>query len=110
MTNAEAIVSSGHTLRFNNILDLGGNTLNKLGPGEVAISNDLITGNGGLVNVQNGLVSGNGTIDGDVNNSGGSISPGNSSAVSGVPAPSSLLLVTLGGCLLWLGSYGRKRA
>ena len=109
ITNAEAIVSSGHTLRFNNILDLGGNTLNKLGPGEVAISNDLITGNGGLVNVQNGLVSGNGTIDGDVNNSGGSISPGNSSAVSGVPEPSSLLLVTLGGCLLWLGSYGRKR-
>ena len=73
-------VSHGSTLIFNNALDLMGNTLTKSGNGEMAVRNDLNTG-GGTIDVQQGMVSGNGTISGDVNNEGGSISPGNSSGM-----------------------------
>jgi len=73
-------VGTGSTLVFNNALDLVGNTLTKTGNGEMAVRNDLITG-GGTIDVQQGMVSGNGTISGDVNNNGGTISPGNSPGV-----------------------------
>ena len=54
--------------------------MTKTGNGEMAVRNDLITG-GGTIDVQQGMVSGNGTISGDVNNNGGTISPGNSPGV-----------------------------
>jgi len=57
-----------------------GNTLTKTGAGEMTIRNDLVT-NGGTVSVQEGNLSGIGPITGDVNNSGGTISPGNSPGV-----------------------------
>ena len=75
-----ADVAADATLVFNNTLDLGGNTLTTTGSGTVAIRNDLVTG-GGTVSIQAGTVSGNGTVGGDVNNDGGTISPGNSPGV-----------------------------
>ena len=78
--NTTANVASGATLVFNNALNLNSNTLTKSGNGEMAIRNVLITG-GGTVNIQQGTISGNGTIGGDVNNGGGTISPGNSPGV-----------------------------
>jgi len=77
VSNTTADIASSSTLVFNNALDLMGNTLTKSGAGEIAIRNDLITA-GGTVIVQQGIVSGNGTVSGDVNNAGGTISPGNS--------------------------------
>ena len=77
--DATATITSGAMLIMNNALDLGGNRLTKTGAGELAIRNDLIT-NGGAVDLQQGLVSGNGTIGGDLNNDGGTISPGNSNS------------------------------
>lgn len=56
----------------------------------------------GTMNIQGGIISANGTIDGDLYNAAGTISPDNRSTVSDVPEPSSLLLFTLGGYLLGL--------
>ena len=92
-------VASSSTLTFNNTLNLNGQTLTKTGAGEVAINNKLITG-GGTVSFLQGTISGVGTIGGDMDNQGGTISPGSSGATSGVPEPSSLLLLLLGGLLL----------
>ena len=75
-TEINVTVASGSTLRFNNALNLNGNTLNKSGDGNVEIRNDFITGTGGMINVHAGVVSGNGTVGGNVNNYGGTISPG----------------------------------
>ena len=51
---------------------------------------------GGTIDIQQGSVSGNGTIGGDVNNNGGTISPGNSlQQTSAVPEPASLVLLVL---------------
>ncbi len=77
-------VASGATLTFNNRLDLNGQTLRKLGAGTIAINNILQSGNGGTLDCFDGVCSGNGTISGDVNNSGGTISPGNSPGVMNV--------------------------
>ena len=57
-----------------------GNTLTKTGVGTLAINNNVLTG-GGTVNCEQGTCSGTGTIGGDLNNGGGTISPGNSSRV-----------------------------
>ena len=73
--NAAANIASGSTLTFNNELNLMGHTLTKTGAGNLAINNKLTT-SGGTVNIQQGAVSGGGTIGGDVNNDGGTISPG----------------------------------
>jgi hypothetical protein len=94
-------VASGASLEFINRLNLNGHALTKIGDGNLVISNTLNTGGGTLDCVQ-GLCSGSGTIGGDLNNSGGTISPGNSSAVitvSGreqVPEPSTLVLLLIG--------------
>ena len=97
-------VASGSRLTFTNTLDLNGQTLTKSGAGDVAINNKLVTNGGTLVGLQ-GTISGAGTIGGDVNNEGGIISPGNAlssgDSVSGVPEPSSLLLLVLGGLRLF---------
>ena len=87
-SDTDVTIASGFTLEFNNRLNLNGNTLSKLGFGEVAINNVLATG-GGTVNVQAGTISGNGTVGGDVINDGGTISPGSNSEVFTVLAPSS---------------------
>ena len=81
--NTSVDVAGGSTLIFNNALNLAGNNLTKTGTGEMAIRNDLVTG-GGTINIQEGTVSGNGTVGGNVNNQGGTISPGNSPGVIAV--------------------------
>ena len=101
-------IASDSTLIFNNTLDLMSHTLTKTGAGTMAIRNDLVLGSG-TVDVQEGTVSGNGTIGGDVNNDGGTISPGNLvSSLSGVPEPTSLLLLAFGGLGWALGIRGLR--
>ena len=49
-------------------------------------------------------------LGGNINNNGGTISPGNSSpAVHGIPEPSTLLLFIFGGCLFWLTNSTPRR-
>ena len=92
LNDATVDVISDSTLTFTNSLDLNGQTLTKTGEGEVAINNNLMTNGGTLINSQ-GTISGLGTVGGDVDNPGGTISPGSSAAaISGIPEPSSLLL------------------
>ena len=90
-------VGSNSVLSFNNALNLGGATLTKTGVGEMEINNQLTTA-GGSINIQQGTVSGHGTIGGNVNNDGGTISPGSDSAAatSLVPEPGSWTLLLLG--------------
>ena len=94
------------TLTFNNGLNLNNNGLTKIGDGSMAINNLLGSG-GGTVNCDAGTYAGVGTVGGDLNNEGGTVSPGNNLgllAVEGnsvVPEPTTWLLLTLGmlGCL-----------
>ena len=76
-----------------------GNTLTKTGSGDIAIRNDLVLGHG-IVNVQQGTVLGNGTIGGDVQNDGGTISPGNLLRILMVPEPCAVALLVMGILLL----------
>jgi hypothetical protein len=94
-------VSSNSTLSFNNELALNGQVLTKTGAGTMAINNALSSG-GGTVNCNEGTCSGSGTIGGDLNNNGGTISPGNSPGVMAVTgdfsqSAESSLLIELGG-------------
>jgi len=84
-------IASGATLIFNNALNLMGNTLTKTGAGEMAINNVLTTG-GGAVQLLGGIITGNGTVGADVNNEGGTISPGSAGVSSSVPEPTGLSL------------------
>jgi hypothetical protein len=77
LDNTTANVPSASTLTFNNALNLNANTLTKTGAGDMAINNVLNSG-GGTVNCDAGTCSGEGTIGGDLNNNGGTVSPGNS--------------------------------
>ena len=96
MANVSVDVASNSTLTFNNALRLMGNTLTKNGDGTMDINNVLSLG-GGTIDIQQGSVSGHGTIGGDVNNNGGTISPGDSlQQTSAVPEPASLVLFMLG--------------
>ena len=95
-TDTTVNIASDSTLIFNNALDLNNNVLTKTGTGELAIRNDFLT-SGGTLNCAEGTCSGSGTISGDVNNNGGTISPGNSSGgQSVIPEPTTLLLVMIG--------------
>jgi len=101
-SDTQATIANGATLTFNNALNLGGNTLTKIGPGTLEINNNVVTG-GGTINCQGGNCSGTGTVGGDlINNS--FVSPGSSAggaAANAVPEPSSLLLL-LSSCLALL--------
>jgi len=105
-------VAGGSTLTFNNALNLNGQTLTKSGDGTMTVNNVLNTG-GGTLNANAGIVSGHGTIGGDVNNEGGTISPGDNSvlssgdSISDVPEPSTMLLLVLGGLLLGFRAWRR---
>ena len=89
-------VASNSKLNFNNALNLGGNVLTKTGAGTLAINN-ILTAGGGMLNCSQGVCSGSGTIGGDVNNDGGTISPGNSPGVMAVvPEPAGWALLVMG--------------
>jgi hypothetical protein len=80
LNNTTADVASDAMLTFDNSLTLGGNSLTKIGDGTLAVNNDFVS-TGGTINCQAGTCSGSGTIGGDLNNSGGAVSPGNSAGV-----------------------------
>ena len=103
-----ADVASESSLTFNNALNLMGNTLTKTGAGTMTINNQLTLG-GGTVDVQEGTVAGIGAIGGDLNNVGGTLSPGSSAgeAVSAVPEPSAVAWLVLGLSVL-LGCRHRR--
>ena len=108
-TDTTVNIASDSTLIFHNALDLNNNVLNKTGAGELAIRNDLLT-SGGTLNCAEGTCSGSGTISGDVNNNGGTISPGNSSGgQSVIPEPTTLLLVMIGAMGLFAFRRGFRR-
>jgi hypothetical protein len=73
-------VASSSQLVFGGALNLGGNTLTKTGLGTIAVNNILASG-GGSLNCDEGTCSGSGTIDGSVNNNGGTVAPGNSPGI-----------------------------
>ena len=99
--NGTVDIGSGSTLEFNNRLFLNSNALTKTGEGTLAINNNVVTG-GGTVNCAQGICSGTGTIGGDLNNDGGTISPGNSSlrTQTQVPEPAGLVLLAMGAAIL----------
>ena len=89
-------VASGATLEFNNRLFLNNNVLTKTGTGSMAVNNILSVGGGTLI-CGEGLCSGSVTIGGDLTNSGGTISPGNSAGLTTVvPEPNACILALLG--------------
>ena len=100
-------IAADSTLTFHNALNLNGRSLTKTGAGTVEIRNDLVTAGGTLLVVE-GTVLGNGTVGGDLMNTGGTISPGNSSdSLTGpgqVPEPTAWLLAMLG----LAGLYARR--
>ena len=84
LSNAtEVHVAAGSTLTFNNALNLGGNTLTKTGAGTLTMNNSLSTGGGSIV-VAAGSLGGSGEVGGDLVNSGGTLSPGDSSGTQSV--------------------------
>ena len=100
--NTNVDVASDATLEFNNRLFLNGNSLIKTGAGTMAINNNVLTG-GGTVTCAQGTCRGTGTISGDLNNVGGTVSPGSSGGtVSVVPEPGALMLLALG-VVAWVG-------
>ena len=90
-------IASGSTLEFNNRLFLNGNVLTKTGAGELAVNN-ILSSDDGVLNCEEGVCSGSGTIGGDLNNVGGTISPGTSPglAATAVPEPASFLSLFVG--------------
>jgi len=109
MADAQIDVGSDSTLSFNHELNLMGGTLTKTGVGTLNVNNKLTTA-GGSLTVQQGTLSGNGTIGGDVNNDGGTISPGSLSGdgANVVPEPGSLMLILLGMTGLLVGLSQRR--
>ena len=88
-------IANNSLLEFNNRLNLNGNTLTKIGPGTMAVSNMVVTGDG-TIDLQSGVLVGPGAIGGDVVNDGGTISPGPPAvATNVVPEPTTMTLLWL---------------
>ena len=105
--NTTVDVATDSALAFNHELDLMGNTLTKTGAGNVAFNNKITT-SGGQVDCAQGICSGNGTISGDLNNLGGTLSPGNSTAAAAaVPEPTTVMLAIL--AMVTSGCITRRR-
>ena len=93
-------VAGGAVLNFSNELNLNGMTLTKTGMGALNVNNAL-TG-GGTLDCQAGSCGGAGTLIGELVNSGGTVSPGNSPGVLEVQgdyrqSEHATLLIELGG-------------
>ena len=73
-------VAASTTLEFNNRLDLGTFNLNKTGTGQLLVNNEVVSA-GGAFSLTAGVIGGSGSIGGDLENSGGTVSPGNSPGV-----------------------------
>ncbi len=80
LSDATINVSDGSSLAMNNEVHLNGNVITKSGAGTLAINNILVT-DGGVIDVQEGVVTGGGLLAGNLVNSGGLISPGNSPGI-----------------------------
>ena len=96
--NSTADIASGSELTFNNALNLNGFTLTQTGGGMLTVNNQLNAGGGTLL-LTNGTLGGSGVIGGSVDNSAGSVAPGNStvaSSISEVPEPASIALLVVG--------------
>lgn len=109
-TDTTVNIPNGATLRFNNELNLGGNSLTKAGSGVLSINNKLTT-SGGTLSVREGTVAGVGTIGGDLNNGGGTISPGSRSSVlgnGGVPEPSTFIFTVLAFLVVFAPAWRRR--
>ena len=111
--NTVVDTSSGTSLIFNNLLDLNGNTLTITGEGSVAMNNRLVTG-GGTVLMQSGTMIGNGMVSGNLENVGGTLSPGAPPGIlaatgNSVPEPASGLLLAAGLLIVCLRSPTSKR-
>jgi hypothetical protein len=65
----------GARIDFNNLLNLGGRTLNIAAGSTVNINNNLDSGTSGTVS-NTGTLGGNGRVNGSLTNSGGTVSPG----------------------------------
>jgi len=76
-SSADIFTAPGTMLSFNNALNLHGETVTKTGDGTLEINNRVAAA-GGSIDCQAGTCSGSGTVGGDLNNSGGTVSPGNS--------------------------------
>ena len=91
-------IGSGASLEFVNRLNLNGNTLTMTGVGTLLVNNSFNTGSGTILN-NGGVLEGGGTIGGSVDNSGGTVAPGNNpkgDSTGQVPEPTALFLLALG--------------
>ena len=80
LDDTTANVASGSSLEFVNRLNLGGNTLTKTGGGTLLVNNSFNTGGGTIIN-SGGVVGGGGNVGGNLNNSSGTVAPGNSPGI-----------------------------
>jgi hypothetical protein len=76
-SNTDVSVAAGTTLEFDNRLHLGSFNLSKTGSGTLKINN-VVESTGGAVIGGAGAIGGSGTLQGDLVNTGATISPGNS--------------------------------
>jgi len=82
-SDTNVTIAPDTSLAFNNVLDLGGNTLTKIGGGTLSINNILSTGSGGTIDCQGGNCAGSGTVGGNLSNN-SLVSPGNSPGILSV--------------------------
>lgn len=102
-------IDAGATLEFVNRLSLNGNNLTVTGDGTLLINSSFNTGGGIIINT-GGTIGGGGTLGGDLENNGGTISPGNNASVlnrNAVPEPNALMLVLM--ATMSLGRYRPTR-
>ena len=82
-SDVNMVLGTNTSLTLNNQLDLGGNTLTKMGGGTLSINNILSTGSDGTINCQGGNCAGSGTVGGNLSNS-AVVAPGNSPGILSV--------------------------